>query len=94
MGITFASHNENHDGTLKNRINIYDIYDYIKSVATTFNRAAYISQLKSKFLRKSIVIDIDIDIDSMNLNPTIEQKKYMINCGKNAVKNQINKFFN
>ena len=92
MGLTFAAHNENHDGTLKKRIEINDLYSYIKAVATTFNRATYVSQLNQKYLSRSIVIDIETEIDSMNLNPTQSQKEYMINCGILAVKRQINKF--
>jgi len=89
MGITFAAHNENNNGTLKNRISINDVYDYIKSIATTLSRANYVSQITEKYLKRSIVINITENISSMQFNLTLEQKKLIYECGSKATKEQI-----
>ena len=91
LGITFASNNENPDGTLKNRIPINDVYDYIVAVCSTMNRATYVSQITEKYLSRSIVIHIDSNISSMQFNLTTEQKQIIYDCGTKAVKEQIKK---
>lgn len=89
LGITFAAHNENIDGTLKNRIEINDIYDYIKAIGCTMSRSAYISQITDKYIKRSIVINITQNVSSMQFNLSLEQKKAIYECGIVAVKNQI-----
>jgi len=89
LGITFAAHNENINGTLKHRIPINDVYDYIKSIGTTMSRATYVSQITSEYLKRSIVIHITENISSMQFNLTNEQKNTIYNCGIKAVKDQI-----
>lgn len=91
LGITFAAHNENLNGTLKHRIHINNIYDYLISLGTTMSRATYVSQINEKHLQRSIVIQITENISSMQFNLTEEQKKIIYQCGINAVKNQISK---
>lgn len=91
LGITFAAHNENLDGTLKNRIQINNIYDYLISLGTTMSRATYVSQINKEHLQRSIVIQITENISSMQFNLTNEQKKIIYQCGVDAVKNQIKK---
>lgn len=92
IGLTFAAHNENPDGTLHKRIEINDISSYIKALGSTMSRANYVSQIKPEHLKRSIVINIDHDISSMQFNLTIEQKKILYECGINAVRDQISKF--
>ena len=89
LGITFSAHNENINGTLKTRTHINDIYDYIISVGLTLSRAAYVSQITEKHLKRSIVIHITEKISSMQFNLTNEQKKIIYDCGALAVKEQI-----
>lgn len=89
LGITFSAHNENSDGTLKHRTEINTIYDYIRSIAVTMNRATYVSQIKKKHLSRSIVIHITENISSMQFNLSNEQKHFLYNCGVKAVKEQI-----
>lgn len=89
LGITFASFNENNDGTLKNRIDIKDISDYIKAIGTTMSRAAYISQIGPKHLERSIVVHITENINSMQFNLTKEQKTFIYNCGVIAARERI-----
>lgn len=89
IGITFAAHNENLDGTLKNRIPINNITDFFKSLGLTLSRSVYTSQLKEEHLKRSIVITIDQDINSMQFNLTKEQKQYIYDCGIKAVQEQI-----
>lgn len=89
IGITFSAYNENDNGTLKTRIPINDIYDYIRSIAMTLSRTAYISQVTENHLKRSIVIRITEKINSMQFNLTLEQKKFLYDCGVNAVKEQI-----
>ncbi|XWV25893.1 putative patatin-like phospholipase [Tupanvirus soda lake] len=89
LGITFAAHNENTNGTLKNRIPINDVYDYIKSIGTTLSRATYVSQITEKYLKRSIVIHITENINSMQFNLTNEQKKIIYECGTKAAQEQI-----
>jgi len=91
LGITFAAHNENSNGTLKSRINITDIYSYVKSVAHTLSRANYISQITEKYLNRSIIIHIKENVSSMQFNLTPEQKKNIYQCGIDAVREQIGK---
>lgn len=89
LGITFAAHNENNDGTLKTRIPINDIYDYIRSLGLTMSRSAYISQVTEKYLARSIVVNITQNIDSMQFNLSLQQKKFLYDCGVRAVKEQM-----
>jgi NTE family protein len=91
IGITCVAHNENLDGTLKIRNPINSIYDYIKSVAITMNRATYVSQITSEYLGRSIIVDIPGEIASTQFSLTIDQKKLIYNAGKQAVIDQINK---
>lgn len=94
MGITFASYNENNDGTLKSRVEIKDVYDYIKAIGSTITRATYISQITEKYLKRSIVINITEKMDSMQFNLTQEQKNKIYECGINSTKEQIGKIIN
>lgn len=91
IGITFASYNENPNGTLKNRISIENLYEYIYSVALTISRANYISQITEEHLKRSIVIQITENINSMNLNLSLDQKKFLYESGIRAVQEQISK---
>lgn len=91
IGITFAAHNENNNGTLKNRISINDVYDYLKSIGSTLSRATYVSQITEKYLERSIVININENISSMQFNLTLEQKKNIYDCGTSATTEQIEK---
>jgi NTE family protein len=91
LGITFAAYNENNNGTLKSRIPINDIYDYIRSLGSTLSRSAYVSQVTEKYLDRSIVVNVTDHISSMQFNLTMEQKKFIYNCGIKAVENQISK---
>lgn len=91
LGITFASHNENIDGTLKTRVEIKDIYDYIKSLGATLSRATYVSQITKKYLDRSIIINITENVHSMQFNLTKEQKQNIYDCGTKAVRDQISK---
>lgn len=89
IGITFAAYNENRDGTLKTRIPINDVYDYIKSIGLTMSRATYVSQITEKYLKRSIVIHINENISSMHCNLTLEQKETIYQSGIKAVREQI-----
>ena len=89
LGITFAAHNENKNGTLKDRIPINDVYDYLKSIGLTMSRAAYTSQITEEYLKRSIVIHITENISSMQFNLTQQQKRFIYECGINAVKEQM-----
>ena len=89
IGFTFSAHNENSNGTLKNRIPINDVYDSIRSMGTTMSRAAYVSQISQKFLDRSIVIHIGQNISSMQFGLTKEQKTFIYDCGSNAVREQM-----
>ena len=91
LGITFAAHNENLDGTLIHRTPINNIYDYIKSIGLTLSRATYVSQITDKYLKRSIVIQITENIDSMQFNLSREQKQAIYNCGTISSKIQIPK---
>lgn len=91
LGITFAAHNENNDGTLKHRIDISDIYSYIKSVGSTITRATYVSQITPEHIDRSIVINISEEINSMQFNLTPEQKKSIYDCGVQSTKIQFEK---
>ena len=91
LGITFAAYNENNNGTLKNRIPINNVYDYIRSIGSTMSRATYVSQITEKYLERSVVIHITEDISSMQFNLTTEQKKIIYQCGIKAGSEQIKK---
>ena len=93
-GVTFASYNENPDGTLKRKIPIYNIYDYIRSLAFTMSRATYLYQITPKYLDRSIIVHIEEHIDSMQFQLTQLQKEYLFNEGIEAVQKQINKIIN
>ena len=91
IGVTFSAHNENRDGTLNKRVPINDVYDYIRSLGITMSRAAYVSQVRPKFLDRSIVVKIDQNIGSMQFNLTREQKQYIFDCGAKSAREQIEK---
>jgi len=90
IGITFAAYNENMDGTLKNKVIISDIYEYVISLATTFSRSAYIAQITPEYFKRSIVVQITEPVSSTQFNITNEQKKKIFDCGVTSVKEQIN----
>uniref|UniRef100_A0A6C0CAG8 PNPLA domain-containing protein n=1 Tax=viral metagenome TaxID=1070528 RepID=A0A6C0CAG8_9ZZZZ len=90
IGITFAAHNENKDGTLKIRTNIDTNSEYIKSLASTMSRSAYISQITPAHLNRSIIIEITENVTSMEFNIPMDKKKLIYECGVNAVRDQIN----
>jgi NTE family protein len=89
IGITFAAHNENKDGTLKIRTHIDTNAEYIKSLACTMSRSAYISQITPAHLNRSVVIGISEDVTSMEFNISNEKKKMIYECGVNAMRDQI-----
>lgn len=89
IGITFASCNENDDGTLKNKVAITNIYDYFRSVAYTLARSAYVSQLTTEYMNRTVVIHIEKNVDTMELNLPMDTKKTLLENGKNAIKDQI-----
>lgn len=91
LGITFSAYNENDDGTLRERVPINNIYDYIQSLALTLSRAAYVLQVTEKYLKRSIVVHITERISSMQFNLSMEQKKFIYDCGVKAVKSQLGK---
>lgn len=91
LGITFAAHNENIDGTLVNRMEIKTMSDFIKSLGVTLSRSTYISQIKQEHLDRSIIVKIPEPIDSMELNITNEQKVFLYECGMKAAKEQLDK---
>ncbi len=94
IGITFAAHNENIDGTLQERISIGGIYDYICSIATTLARSCYISQISSIHLARSVVVPIDQPITSMQFGLTQIQKDAIYQCGINAAKIRLPEILN
>ncbi|BCS83378.1 putative patatin-like phospholipase [Cotonvirus japonicus] len=94
LGLTFASINENIDGTLKTRMSINSFYDYLISIGLTMNRSTYLSQIREKHLDRSIIIKITENVSSMQFNLTLEQKKNIYECGIQSVKEQINKIIN
>lgn len=89
IGITFSAYNEKRDGTLSQRIPISNFYDYIRSLGLTMSRATYVSQITEKHLKRSIVVHITRDITSMQFNLSMEQKKFIYDCGINAAREQI-----
>jgi NTE family protein len=89
IGITFCSCNENFDGSLKDRIEIKDIYKYIEAIAKTMQRAVYTAQIQDKHLNRSIIVKINEAISSMEFGLTLEQKKYIYQCGIDAAQSQI-----
>lgn len=91
IGITFAAHNENSNGTLKTRIPIEGIYDYISSLGLTMSRATYVSQVTEKYLDRSIVVHITEKIHSMQFDLSLEQKKFIYDCGVRGVQEQIHR---
>lgn len=91
LGLTFSSSDENRDGTLKNRIPINDIYDYVRAIGSTMTRATYVSQINDSHLQRSIVISITSNINSMQFNLSSAQKKEIYECGVNSVREQIGK---
>ena len=92
IGITFAAYNENSDGTLQYKMQINSVYDYIRSIGMTLNRATYTSQITQKYLDRSIIIKITEDIDSMQFNLSPQQIQTIYDCGTIAVRQQIDKF--
>ncbi|MEM3061957.1 MAG: patatin-like phospholipase family protein [Nitrososphaerota archaeon] len=91
IGITFSAYNENNDGTLKSKVPINNIFDYIRSIGLTMSRAAYVAQITKEELERSIIVHIDKQINSMQFNLTDEQKKYIYLCGINATREQVGK---
>lgn len=91
IGVTFASHNENPDGTLKHKIPIHNIYDYIRSLAFTMSRATYLYQITSEYLDRSIIVHIEENIDSMQFQLTPGQKEYLYQRGIHSIQKQIHK---
>ena len=91
IGVVFVAHNENSDGTLKEKININSVYDYFTAVATTMSRATYVSQLTPEFLDRSIVVNIPNKISSTQFGLDLEQKKSIYEAGRTAVLEQIRK---
>lgn len=89
IGITFVSHNENRNGTLKNRTPIISSFDYIKSLALTMSRATYTAQITESHLNRSIIINIVEKIDSMQFNLTADQKFSIYRAGVIAARQQI-----
>lgn len=89
IGITFASHNENRDGTLKERMEIYSLYDYIVAVTMTLCRSSYVSQITERYLARSIVVHIHKNITSMQFGLTLDEKMYIYECGIEAANNQL-----
>lgn len=89
IGITFAAHNENDNGTLKSRIPINNFSEYVRAIALTMSRAAYVSQITEQHMKRSIVIHITENINSIQFNLTNDQKHFIFRCGVNAVKEQI-----
>lgn len=89
LGITFSSFNENRDGTLKERVEIKDIYQYIGAVTRTLCRALYTTQITEKHFKRSIVIHINENVTSMQFGLTLDQKKRIYDCGTRAVQEQI-----
>lgn len=89
IGVAFAAHNENSNGTLKTRIPINNVYDYIRSLGLTMSRATYVSQMTEKYLDRSIIVHITENISSMDLSLSHEQKKIIYDCGIKAAKEQI-----
>lgn len=91
IGLAFVAHNENHDGTLKERIAINNPYEYFFSVATTMSRSAYVSQLTPEMIDRSFMIEIPGKITSTQFNLTSEQKELVYQSGIAAVREQIGK---
>jgi len=91
VGIAFVAHNENSDGTLKNRTDIGSIYDYIVSVATTMSRATYVSQMTPEYMDRTILVNIPENITSTQFKLSLEQKTAIYEAGRIAVVEQIGK---
>ena len=91
IGITFSTYNENLDRSLKEKYPINDVYDYFISLGQTMTRSAYLAQITDRHFQRSLVIKISENISSMQFRLTEEQKKYIYQCGIDAVKNQISK---
>jgi NTE family protein len=93
IGITFAAHNENHNGTLKHVVPIRTLSEYIFSLGCTMSRSTYVSQINNKHLSRSIVIEILEPISCMQFGLKPEQKKYIYDRGIAAVRYQAHKIF-
>jgi NTE family protein len=93
IGITFAAHNENHNGTLKHVVPINNLSQYIFSLGCTLSRSIYVSQINELHLNRSIVIEILEPISCMQFGLNLEQKKYIYDRGINAVRYQAHKIF-
>lgn len=91
LGLTFSSHNENRDGTLKEKVEIKDLYEYIGAVTRTLCRSLYQSQITTKHLERSVVIHITENISSMQFGLTMDQKKLIYDCGTKAMIDQLPK---
>lgn len=93
IGIVFVAPHENDDGTLKTRVDINSVNDYIKSLGLTLSRSTYVSQINSKHLDRSIIVRIKENIESMQFNLSPEQKKYLYECGIASVQEQLHKIY-
>lgn len=89
IGITFSAFNENLDGSLKERVSINNIYEYIAAVGLTMTRSMYLSQVTEQHLKRSIIVKISENISSLQFNLTADQKKYIYQCGINSTREQI-----
>jgi hypothetical protein len=52
-------------------------------------RAVYTAQIQDKHLNRSIIVKINEAISSMEFGLTLEQKKYIYQCGIDAAQSQI-----
>jgi NTE family protein len=82
IGFTFANSNENLNGSLRKRIEISNIFDYILAIGSTMSRATYISQIDENHLSRSIIINFDRHINSMSFKLSVDDKTYMYETGK------------
>lgn len=89
IGIAFIASNENSDGTLKERIEINGFISYLVGIATTMNRATYISQLLPIYENKTIKVPIPNNITSTQFSINTDQKKMIFEAGQNATKEYI-----
>ena len=94
IGITFSAHNENLNGSLSERCQINNIYEYIATVGMTMTRSMYLAQVTEKYLNRSVVVKISEKINSIQFNLTPEQKKYIYQCGINSAREQISTILN
>lgn len=89
LGVTFARFNENRDGTLSRGCTISNLTDYILAIAYTLSRSAYVAQLQSRHLERSIVVHVDRNIDVMKIGLEPADKIYLYQCGITAANQQL-----